>query len=162
MREVAADIDRWFADGQTIALATVVQTWGSSPRQVGAKMALTVGGEISGSVSGGCVEGAVFETGLSVIKTGQPQLLHFGVTNETAWDVGLACGGSIDVFVQKLDRSVYAAIRSALGDDRSSVIVTVIRGPIDLLGNSIVVNEASEVIGTLGADIDRAAIESAT
>ena len=125
-------------------------------------MALTVDDEISGSVSGGCVEGAVFETGLSVIKTGQPQLLHFGVTNDTAWEVGLACGGSIDVFVQRLDRVVYAAIRAALRADRSSVIVTVIRGPIDLLGNSIVVNEAGDVIGTLGADIDRAAVEAAT
>jgi xanthine/CO dehydrogenase XdhC/CoxF family maturation factor len=69
MREVAADIDRWLAHGESIALATVLQTWGSSPRQVGAKMALTASGEVSGSVSGGCVEGAVFETGLSVIKT---------------------------------------------------------------------------------------------
>ncbi len=161
MREVAADIERWLANGESIALATVLQTWGSSPRQVGAKLALTVRGEVSGSVSGGCVEGAVIEAGFGVIRTGQPQLLHFGVTNDTAWDVGLACGGSIEVFVQRLDRTIYEAIRSALSDDRSSVIVTVIRGPIDLLGRSILVSEAGEVIGALGAEIDRAAIEAA-
>lgn len=161
MREVAADIDRWLAQGESIALATVLQTWGSSPRQVGAKLALTASGEVSGSVSGGCVEGAVIETGFSVIKTGKPQLLHFGVANETAWDVGLACGGSIEVFVQRLDRVIYAAIRSALDDDRSSALITVIRGPIDLLGRAMLVNDAGAVIGTLGAEADRAAPEAA-
>ena len=79
MREILADLDRWLADAQSIALATVVQTWGSSPRRIGAKMVLTAGGQVCGSVSGGCVEGAVYETGLNVIKTGQSQLLHFGV-----------------------------------------------------------------------------------
>ena len=161
MREVAADIDRWLANDESVALATVLQTWGSSPRQVGAKLALTAHGEVSGSVSGGCVEGAVIETGFSVLKTGKPQLLHFGVANDTAWEVGLACGGSIDVFVQRLDRTIYEAIRSALSDDRSSVIVTVTRGPIDLLGRSILVHEAGDVIGTLGAEVDRVAIEAA-
>ncbi len=161
MQEVAVDIDRWLASGEAIALATVLQTWGSSPRQVGAKLALTADGEVCGSVSGGCVEGAVIETGLNVIKTGKPQLLHFGVANETAWDVGLACGGSIEVFVQRLDRVVYEALRAALQADGSSVIVTVIRGPIDLLGRSIVVHEADKVIGTLGAERDRVAVEIA-
>lgn len=162
MREVAADIQRWLANGESIALATVLQTWGSSPRPAGAKLALTAGGEVSGSVSGGCVEGAVIETGFSVIKTGKPQLLHFGVANETAWEVGLACGGSIDVFVQRLDHVIYAAIRAALDDDRSSALVTVIRGPIDLLGRSILVTDAGDVIGTLGAVIERGAVEAAT
>lgn len=161
MREVAADIARWLANDESVALATVLQTWGSSPRQVGAKLALTASGEVSGSVSGGCVEGAVIETGFSVIKMGKPQLLHFGVANDTAWEVGLACGGSIDVFVQRLDRTLYEAIRSALNTDRSSVIVTIIRGPIDLLGRTIIVNETGEVVGTLSAGIDRGAVEAA-
>ncbi len=162
MREVMADIDRWLAVGESIALATVLQTWGSSPRQVGAKLALTASAQVSGSVSGGCVEGAVIETGFSVIKTDQPQLLHFGVANETAWEVGLACGGSIDVFVQRLDFTLYTAIHTALQSDRSSVIVTVIRGPIDLLGRSMIVNDAGEVNGTLGAEVDRDALEAAS
>jgi len=161
MREVMADIDRWLAQNESIALAIVLQTWGSSPRHVGAKLALTAHGEVSGSVSGGCVEGAVIETGFNVIKTGKPQLLHFGVANDTAWEVGLACGGSIDVFVQQFDRAIYAAVRSALADDRSSALVTVIRGPIELLGRSMLVNDTGDAIGTLGAEIDRAAVEAA-
>jgi xanthine dehydrogenase accessory factor len=161
MYEVAADIERWLVDSQPIALATVVQTWGSSPRRVGAKMALTASGQICGSVSGGCVEGAVYETGLAVIKTDQPQLLHFGVLNETAWEVGLACGGSIDVFVQKIDREWYAAVRPLLIDDRSSVIATVISGPIDLLGRSLIVDEQEKVTGSIAAEIDRAVVAAA-
>jgi xanthine dehydrogenase accessory factor len=96
-----------------------------------------------------------------VIKTGQPQLLHFGVTNEAAWDVGLACGGSIDVFVQRFDPDWYDVIRSIFNTDRSSVIVTVISGPIDLLARSIIVNDAGDVIGTLGAEIDREVLAAA-
>src|SRR5512143_598044 len=103
MRDILSDLDHWRAENKSIALATVIQTWGSSPRGVGAKMALTPDGKITGSVSGGCVEGAVFETGASVLKDGLPQLLHFGVADETAWSVGLACGGKIDIFVQPLD-----------------------------------------------------------
>jgi len=92
MRDVLPDIDRWRAKGDSIAVATVIQTWGSAPRGVGAKMAMTPGGEIAGSVSGGCVEGAVYEAGMEALKTGRPQLLHFGVADDTAWEVGLACG----------------------------------------------------------------------
>lgn len=158
MREVIVDIDRWLAQNQPTALATVVQTWGSSPRQVGAKMALTAGGQVCGSVSGGCVEGAVYETGLDVIKTGRPQLLHFGVSNETAWDVGLACGGSIDVFVQRLDQEWYAALRPIITSNRSSVSATVISGPLDLLGRSIIVSDTGEVVGSLGAEVDRTVV----
>src|SRR5512139_1825624 len=137
MREVIADMDRWLANSRPIALATVVQTWGSSPRRVGAQMAVTANGQMCGSISGGCVEGAVYETGLDVIKTGRAQLLHFGVANETAWEVGLACGGSIDVFVQRLDREWYATLRSIITSERSSVTVTVISGPIDLPGRQL-------------------------
>ena len=90
MKEVMDDINRWQAENQPVALATVVQTWGSAPRKVGAKMALTPDGRIAGSVSGGCVEGAVFEEGTAALQANQPKLLHFGVADETAWDVGLA------------------------------------------------------------------------
>jgi xanthine dehydrogenase accessory factor len=90
MRDILPDLDQWRGENrQSIALATVIQTWGSSPRHAGAKMAILPEGRISGSVSGGCVEGAVFETGVSVLKSGTPQLLHFGVADETAWSVGL-------------------------------------------------------------------------
>lgn len=158
MRDVVVDIDRWLADNQPVALATVVQTWGLSPRRAGAKMALTAGGQVCGSVSGGCVEGAVYETGLDVIKTGRAQLLHFGVANETAWDVGLACGGSIDVFVQKIDREWYTILQPIINSDRSNVIATVISGPIDLLGRQLIVNDHAEVMGSIAPEIDRAVL----
>jgi xanthine dehydrogenase accessory factor len=161
MKNILPDLDRWYTDGEAIALATVVQTWGSSPRQVGSKMALTASGEISGSVSGGCVEGAVYETGLSVVKTGRPQLLHFGVTNETAWEVGLACGGSIDVFVQPIEREWYTILRPIIMSDRASVGVTVIRGPIDLLGRQLIVKDDGLLVGSIAPEIDRAVLAAA-
>ncbi len=93
----------WRKSGKGVALATVVSTWGSSPRPVGAKLAVTEDGSFLGSVSGGCVEGAVIEQSLAAIKDGKPRLLDFGVTNEQAWEVGLACGGKIQVFVEKVE-----------------------------------------------------------
>src|SRR5215212_4817379 len=96
MRDILPDLVRWHGEGsQSIALATVIQTWGSSPRRAGAKMAMTPDGKITGSVSGGCVEGAVIEAGMEVLNSNRPQMLHYGVADETAWEVGLACGGSI-------------------------------------------------------------------
>ena len=103
MQEILADLDMWQVRGDSIALATVINTWGSSPRAPGAKMAVNQHGEMIGSVSGGCVEGAVVEAALRVLKTGRPQLLHFGVADEDAWQVGLACGGTIEIFVERLD-----------------------------------------------------------
>jgi len=103
MQEILADLEIWQARGDSIALATVINTWGSSPRAPGAKMAVNQNGEMIGSVSGGCVEGAVVEASLQVLKTGQPKLLHFGVADEEAWQVGLACGGTIEIFVERLD-----------------------------------------------------------
>ena len=102
MHDILDDIDRWLARGEQVAIATVVTTMGSSPRQVGAKMAIASGGSMVGSVSGGCIEGAVFEACQEAIATGQSRLLHFGVADETAWEVGLACGGTIDVLVEPL------------------------------------------------------------
>ena len=93
----------WQDAGKGVALATVVTTWGSSPRPVGAKLAVEQDGQFVGSVSGGCVEGAVIEQALATIADGKPRLLDFGVTNEQAWEVGLACGGKIQVFVERLE-----------------------------------------------------------
>lgn len=126
MREVVADIDRWREKGADVALATVINTWGSAPRKTGAKMAVASGNRLSGSVSGGCVEGAVYEAGLETLATGTPQLLHFGVADETAWDVGLACGGSIDIWVEPVRDPVYAAMRAMLDRDEAGAVVTVL------------------------------------
>ena len=92
----------WHEAGEQVAIATVTGTWGSSPRRVGSRMAVTASGRIAGSVSGGCIEGAVAEAAQRSITTGEPRLLDYGVTDERAWEVGLACGGKVSVFVEKL------------------------------------------------------------
>jgi xanthine dehydrogenase accessory factor len=147
MRDILSDLERWRAQNKSIALATVIQTWGSSPRRAGAKMALTPEGGITGSVSGGCVEGAVFEAGVETLKTNKPQLLHFGVADETAWEVGLACGGSIDIFVNPLDLRFFDAVHSALLAESPAVTATVIRGDAEILGREMLLRENGDVIG---------------
>jgi xanthine/CO dehydrogenase XdhC/CoxF family maturation factor len=103
MKDMLPMIDEWRARGERIAIATVVKTLGSAPRGIGAKMAVTASGAMTGSVSGGCIEGAVFDACQEAIRTGTARLLHFGVADDDAWDVGLACGGMIDVFVEPLE-----------------------------------------------------------
>jgi xanthine/CO dehydrogenase XdhC/CoxF family maturation factor len=92
---------QWRANGEQVAVATVTETWGSSPRPAGSRLAVTASGKMAGSVSGGCIEGAVADAAQLTINSGAPQLLDFGVTNERAWEVGLACGGRVKVFVEK-------------------------------------------------------------
>ncbi|CAL8980734.1 XdhC family protein [Rhodoplanes serenus] len=93
----------WRAAGKGVALATVVETWGSAPRPVGSALVIDEEGRFLGSVSGGCVEGAVVSEALDVIASGTPRMLEFGVADETAWRVGLSCGGTIRVFVEKVE-----------------------------------------------------------
>jgi xanthine/CO dehydrogenase XdhC/CoxF family maturation factor len=93
---------RWHGEGEQVAIATVTETWGSSPRPAGSHMVLTAGGRMAGSVSGGCIEGAVAEAAGRVLGDGRPVVLEFGVSNERAWEVGLACGGRVRVFVERL------------------------------------------------------------
>lgn len=100
--DVLAIAAQWRAAGEAVALATVTETWGSSPRPAGSQMAVTASGRMAGSVSGGCIEGAVADAAMTTIRSGTPQVLDFGVTNEHAWEVGLACGGKVKVFVEKL------------------------------------------------------------
>ena len=100
--DVLAQAAEWRAAGERVAVATVTETWGSSPRPAGSQLAVTMSGKMAGSVSGGCIEGAVADAARKTIETGVPQLLDFGVTNERAWEVGLACGGKVKVFVETL------------------------------------------------------------
>ena len=93
----------WKRDGETVAIATVVQTWGSSPRPAGSRMIITQSGKMAGSVSGGCIEAAVADAAAQSYTTGAPQLLEYGVTNVRAWEVGLACGGQMSVFLERLE-----------------------------------------------------------
>ena len=92
----------WRRAGRAVAIATVVETWGSAPRPVGSHLVIDGEGNFMGSVSGGCVEGAVVTEAIDVIGSGAPKLLEFGVANETAWQVGLSCGGRISVYVEKV------------------------------------------------------------
>ena len=161
MRDILSDLDNWREEDKSIALATVVQTWGSSPRRAGAKMALTPDGKITGSVSGGCVEGAVFDTGVEVLKSGQPQLLHFGVADETAWEVGLACGGSIDIFVKPLETEFFKALRSVWVNESPAVIVTVVRGPNEMLGREMLLRDDGNVVGTISNEWDERVLKLA-
>jgi xanthine dehydrogenase accessory factor len=103
MREVLTDIDRWRAKGRRVAVARVVDVEGSGPREPGAAMAVSEDGEVSGSVSGGCVEGAVVGEALQVLEDGLPRLVTFGYSDDEAFAVGLTCGGTIHVFVEPLD-----------------------------------------------------------
>jgi len=93
----------WRDAGRGVALATVVKTWGSSPRPAGSQLAVDAAGHFVGSVSGGCVEGAVVATASEVIASGEPRMLEFGVSDEQAWAVGLACGGQIRVYVERVE-----------------------------------------------------------
>ena len=93
----------WCAEGRGVALATVVKTWGSSPRPVGSQLVVDDTGSMLGSVSGGCIEGAVVLEAREAIADGNPRVLDYGVTNEQAWEVGLACGGKIQIYVEKVD-----------------------------------------------------------
>ena len=93
----------WHAAGKGVAIATVVETWGSSPRPVGSQLVVNEDSAMLGSVSGGCIEGAVVETAMKVMDTGEPTELEFGVTDEMAWEVGLACGGTVRVYVERLE-----------------------------------------------------------
>jgi xanthine/CO dehydrogenase XdhC/CoxF family maturation factor len=103
MKDILPEIEQWRGRGERVAIATVVKTLGSAPRGIGAKMAVSSAGSMAGSVSGGCIEGAVFDACEQALASGQARLLHFGVADDDAWDVGLACGGMIDVFVEPLD-----------------------------------------------------------
>ena len=101
--DILGQAAQWREAGRDVAIATVVSTWGSSPRPTGSQLAVDAEGNFIGSVSGGCIEAAVIQEAQDAIASGRPRLLEFGVTNEQAWEVGLACGGKVQVFVERLE-----------------------------------------------------------
>ena len=123
MREVLSELDAWTRSGEEVALATVVDTWGSSPRPLGSKMVVTRSGKMAGSVSNGCIEGAVFEEAQKVLESGQPRIAAFGVADEAAFEVGLACGGHIEVFIQPL-APVHRQLIAMLHRDEAATLRT--------------------------------------
>jgi xanthine dehydrogenase accessory factor len=133
MREVLSELNEWTAAGEEIAIATVIETWGSSPRPLGSKMLVTRSGKMAGSVSNGCIEGAVFEEAQQVLKARKPKVAAFGVTDDVAFEVGLACGGHIEVFVEPfgavhehllemLNRNETATLRTNLASGETDLI----------------------------------------
>ena len=98
-----ATAERWRGEGRGVAIATVIATWGSSPRPVGSQLVVDGDGRFAGSVSGGCIEGAVIAEGIGTIRDGRPRILDFGVSDEQAWEVGLTCGGKVQVYVERVE-----------------------------------------------------------
>jgi xanthine dehydrogenase accessory factor len=142
MRDVLARLDEWWARGETAALATVVGTYSSAPRQVGASMLVGPDGEAVGSVSGGCVEGAVYELGQEVLSDHRPRFQRYGVSDDDAFAVGLTCGGIIDIFVEEVSPETYAQlgeVAKAVREESPVAVATVISGPAERLGRRLVV-----------------------
>ena len=153
MKEVLDDIERWRAAGRRVALARVVGVEGSGPRDPGATMAVSEDGEVAGSVSGGCVEGAVVTEALEVLADGTPRLVSFGYSDDEAFAVGLTCGGTISVFIEALD-SLYEPVRDALQAETPLALATEVEGPHP--GAKLLVRPDAEPVGTLGdPDLDR-------
>jgi xanthine dehydrogenase accessory factor len=146
MRDLIATIDAWRARGDGVALATVVKTSGSTPRPIGAKMIVNSRGEFAGSVSGGCVEGAVMDEARRVIEKGKPKLVKYGIADETAWDVGLSCGGMIEVFVETL-ASPYQGEGEGEGETLYAV-ATVVSGAANV-GVKLLVYPDGRTLGNL-------------
>jgi xanthine dehydrogenase accessory factor len=133
VREVLAELNQWTQEGEEVALATVVETWGSSPRPLGSKMLVTRSGKMAGSVSNGCIEGAVFQEAQDVLKSGKPKLAAFGVTDDVAFEVGLACGGHIEVFIQPLVGVHRRLIEMLNRDEPATLRTNLVSGQAELV-----------------------------
>src|SRR5439155_23026986 len=120
MRDVMTDVKAWLERGDPVALATVISTWGSAPRPAGSRMAISQSGTIAGSVSGGCLEGEVFEQAHAILKGKPASLFHYGVSDELAWTVGLGCGGQADVLIERIT-DVHPNLTGALEAERPVV-----------------------------------------
>ncbi len=149
MHELIPDLIRWHSKNEQVGLAMVLQTWGSVPRPAGACMAFTSTGEFRGSVSGGCVENAVIETGLKVLKTGQAQLLSYKVIDEQAWEVGLSCGGSLEIFVTVFDPKMIGKVFQVIQELRKATWITCVRGSQTSLGKQMLSFDDGSVFGSI-------------
>ncbi|HEX4061704.1 MAG TPA: XdhC/CoxI family protein [Streptosporangiaceae bacterium] len=132
MRDILDEVMQWWASGEAFGLATLVRTYRSAPREAGAALAVSNGGEVVGSISGGCVEGAVYELARQVIETGVPVLETYGVSDDDAFAVGLTCGGILDVFVERVDKERFpelGEVAAAVRRDEPVAVATVTAGP---------------------------------
>jgi xanthine dehydrogenase accessory factor len=133
MREVLDELIEWTKAGEDIVIATVIETWGSSPRPLGSKMLVTRSGKMAGSVSNGCIEGAVFEEAQNVLKSREPKVAAFGVTDDVAFEVGLACGGHIEVFVQPLGPVHEQLIKMLQRNEPATLRTNLVTGDAELV-----------------------------
>jgi xanthine dehydrogenase accessory factor len=153
VRDILDPITKWWDANETFGLATVVQTFSSAPREPGAAMAVSPAGEVVGSVSGGCVEGAVYELAAEVVASGQPTLQRYGISDNDAFAVGLTCGGIIDIFVEPASRARFEAlgeIAEAVRTGTPVAVATIIEGP-GQIGSRRIIWEGDFADGTLGA-----------
>jgi xanthine dehydrogenase accessory factor len=154
MREVLDELLAWWRSDRPVGMATVVQTWSSAPRQPGAVMLVGPEGTAVGSVSGGCVEGAVYELGSEVIQTGQPQLPKYGVSDDDAFAVGLTCGGTIELFVERIDKESFPQldeVAASMAAGEPVAVATIIDGRPDQVGRRMVI-WLDRVSGSLGSE----------
>ena len=169
MIDLLGTIGEWFDAGEKVAVATVIRVEGSAPRPVGARMIVSSGGRMAGSVSGGCVETTVYQEMMDLLDGGPPRILHFGITEDMIWDVGLACGGTIDVFVQALDPALIAALGERVEGGEPVALVTLVEG--EAAGSTALVTDEGTVLGpdlegavavaieTLAARVERGALD---
>lgn len=155
MREVLTDLMNWYDAGETVGVGTVVATFRSAPRPPGASMLVGPAGEAVGSVSGGCVEGAVYDLAGEVLESGVPVLQRYGVSDDDAMAVGLTCGGILDVYVEKIDKTTFpelAAVADDIQHDRAVAVATVVAHPdSSWIGRRMVVRPGQEPAGDLGS-----------
>jgi xanthine dehydrogenase accessory factor len=163
MRDLLPELSRWYADGTPFALATVVGVRGSAPRQPGASMAVSAEGEAIGSVSGGCVEGAVYELATEVLQTGEPVLQTYGISDDEAFAVGLTCGGILDILVRPIDTNstpTFAVAAESIAAQQPVAVATVIDGDARVAAQVVVWRD--RVDGTLGTEgLDVAVVDDA-
>jgi xanthine dehydrogenase accessory factor len=155
VRDILAQIEKWWAAGETFGLATVVRTFHSAPREPGAALAVSAGGEVTGSVSGGCVEGAVYELAQQVCQTGQPVLQKYGISDDTAFSVGLTCGGIIEIFVEPVSKERFPElgdVAAAISVGQPVAVATVIAGPGRAGARRIIRGSVPGLTGDAGPD----------
>jgi len=161
MKEILLDLDRWQQEGEETALATLVRGYGSSPRPPGARLGVTRSGRMTGSVSGGCVENDLFERAMQVLDEGDPALVQYGISDELAFEVGLSCGGSIEVFVEPFQADpVWQAVREAVEGQRPAALAIAL-APTSLLGRKFAILEDGTRVGSIDGDLDEQVAEEA-
>lgn len=166
MKEFLAQIDTGVTSSTPFAIATVIKTWGSSPRPVGSTMIIFADGKMAGSVSGGCVEGAVVKVAQNVIKSGETKLLEFGVTDDDAWTVGLSCGGKITVFVERFlafdsrpeEGAVWSELENYLKENKSCLLLSRLTGSHG--GHTLVSPDGTSLGQPASADLMKAALDA--